>query len=1354
MCMKKIREIFFLLIAIVLMICSIGSAAADEPTGPTSDNVRMHITTDGGIDSTSAVHDNRLFIANWKSMDFSTTNAMGVFCFDLTNGDLIWFRSIGEVLSEITVADGQVFAGTKSGALFCLDEETGNTVWSVTGITAGYWGLTGAPLVNDGVVYVTSPTKHQLTGYDTGNGNLVFQRGLGSSGGIIFTSPTLSSSNNLLVMDDTRILEISPANDLVNSYTLPSAITTGSSIVAHGDAVYLNANGILYRINTIGEWTEAWNVSTLTSTTPVVTDSAVYVSQAGTLAAYDITSGEALDGFTTHVSGGSSSYLNPVLAGNTIYYAMNAHCGKVFAINATTGAEEWNFSLPESGNPGEDYTFFASSPVVCGENLFIGSEGAGFYVIGEGDLIEIDKTNAADQPYVPPAPMTVIYEGTVRLMNTSDGVTVKDALDAAVSAGGFTYNLTEYDTIKDINGIENAEDWSHSWMTTYYNNNEIPVYSVLDPVVAGATISLHYDELDASWNVVGTQYLVNVTVGNIDEPDPWTVIYDDTVNLTNSSDGVTVKDALDAAVSAGGFTYNLTEYDTIKDINGIENAEDWSHSWMTTYYNNNEIPVYSVLDPVVAGATISLHYDELDASWNVVGTQYLVNVTVGNIDEPDPWTVIYDDTVNLTNSSDGVTVKDALDAAVSAGGFTYNLTEYDTIKDINGIENAEDWSHSWMTTYYNNNEIPVYSVLDPVVAGATISLHYDELDASWNVVGTQYLVNVTVGNIDEPDPWTVIYDDTVNLTNSSDGVTVKDALDAAVSAGGFTYNLTEYDTIKDINGIENAEDWSHSWMTTYYNNNEIPVFSVLDPVVAGATISLHYDELDASWNVIGTEYMVNVTVNSISDLSITYPSTMVTGSSAVFTALANYPGNTTYSWDFGDNTSVVETKSSGVASAVDKIYTNAGTKIISVTAEYDNRSVTNSAEIIVTTPPSAFDESSSLEANLTGESISDIAHIFFTGTDVTDAANITISISRYQNQSSISDHDWLDIQTNYTIPNTNEKPLFILEIDSSNADGINNIHQLNNYARLTIRLAIDYANASNVSFYRYADGSNGYEQLHYTIGNVAPGWVEFLVDIPGFSTIIAVSDEIPANARTTAVSPPGTQINQIIPQYKTIYYGTITVDPGSFTYTTTMDDKTFIVNNLSVFGILHASGMNLQTKEWPGGIYVHSINGIAQDENLNGWLYQVNGMTTSQLSNNYMVHDGDKIVWYYSESMSSLPETSQYAYGFTVKVRTSAVPLLNLSAAETPTVNLGMPEGVTISSGIPQRITIDTSITQAGGFVNITEHAIIITTPGLQMTIPVKNLIRSDEIVTAEIQNMTAELVPAAGKIKTSGIEV
>ncbi len=685
---------------------------------------------------------------------------------------------------------------------------------------------------------------------------------------------------------------------------------------------------------------------------------------------------------------------------------MNAHRGKVFAINATTGTEEWSFSLPESGNAGEDYTFFVSSPVVYGENLFIGSEGAGFYVIGNGDLIEIDKTNAVDQPYVPPAPMRVIY------------------------------------------------------------------------------------------------------------------------------------------------------------------------------------------------------------------------------------------------------------------------------------------------------------------------------------------------------------DDTVNLTNSSTGVTVKDALDAAVAQGGFTYNLTAYDTIKDINEIENAEDWSHSWMTTYYNNNEIPVYSVLDPVVAGATISLHYDELDASWNVVGTEYMVNITISSITDLSITNPSTMVTGSSAVFTALSNHPGNTTYMWDFGDSTTAVETKASGVASTVDKTYTTTGTKIITVTALSDNQSIMNTATIVVTTPPAAFNEANSIAANLTGETISDTTRIFFTGTDVTDTSNIMISISRYQNQSSISDDDWLNIQTNYTIPNTNEKPLFILEIDSSNANGINNIHQLNNYARLAIRLSIDYANASNVSFYRYVDGSNGYEQLHYTIGNVAPGWVEFLVDIPGFSTIIAALDEIPADSRSIPVSLTGTVANQATAKYKSRYYGTITVDPGSFTYTTTMDDKTFIVNNLSVFGILHASGMALQTKEWPGGIYVYSINGIAQDENLNGWLYQVNGMTTSHMSNNYMVHDGDKIVWYYSESMSSLPETSQYAYGFTVKVNASAVPLPTLSPAKTPTINLGMPEGVTISSGTPQRITIDTSITQAGGFVNITEHTIIITTPGLQMTIPVKNLIRSDEIVTAESQNMTAELVPAAGNIKTSGIEV
>ncbi len=995
--MKKMRELFFLLSMVALTVCIIGIAAADEPTGPSSDNVRMHISVDGGIDSTPAVNDSKLFIANWKSMDFYTTKAMGISCYNLTDGDRIWFRSIGEVVSGITAADGQVFAGTKSGALYCLDEETGNTMWNVSGIVSGnYWGLTSTPLVNNGVVYVTSPTRHMLFGYDVSNGNLVFQQLLESNGGIDFTSPALSSSNNLLMTNGTSIIEVSPANGLVNSYNISSGITTGSSIVVHGNAVYLNANGVLYRINTNGEWTEAWNVSTRTSTTPVVTDSAVYVSQSGNLSAYNVTTGEALEGFTTHISGGTSGYLNPVLAGNTVYYAMNAHQGKVFAINATTGAEEWNFSLPNSENAGEDYAFFASSPVVYDDNLFIGSEGAGFYVIGEGNLIEVDGTNAVDQPYVPQSSGTVIYNGSVTLTNTSAGVTVKDALDAAVSEGGFSYNLTASNTIADINGIQNADDWSQTWMTNYYNNNETPVFSVLDPIIAGATISLHYDEFDAAWNVVGTEYLVNVTVSNIVEPASWTTIYEDSINLTNTSTGVTVKDALDAAVSAGGFTYNLTASNTIADINGIQNADDWSQTWMTNYYNNNETPVFSVLDPIIAGATISLHYDEFDAAWNVVGTEYLVNVTVSNIVEPASWTTIYEDSINLTNTSTGVTVKDALDAAVSAGGFTYNLTASNTIADINGIQNADDWSHTWMTTYYNNNDTDVYSVNDSVISGATISLHYDEFNTtSWSVLGTEYIVNVTVSNIVEPTPGT------------------------------------------------------------------------------------------------GTQ------------------------------------------------------------------------------------------------------------------------------------------------------------------------------------------------------------------------------------GGSTP---------------------------------------------KSISYRTITVQPGSFTYRTTEDEKQITVNNQSVFGILFESGKTLQTKEWPGGIYVYSINGITQDENLNGWLYQVNGMTTSQMSNNYITQDGDKIVWYYSDDMTATPETSNNVYGFTVKVnlpagiaKTSgtAAPLLNLSPSDTPTITLKLPEGVTIS-GISgsQILTIDTTVTKVSGYVNVTENSIIITTPGLQITILIETPEWNGDTVTARIQSVTAELIPAAVSVKTAGIEI
>ncbi|HJJ54444.1 MAG TPA: DUF4430 domain-containing protein [Methanocorpusculum sp.] len=565
--------------------------------------------------------------------------------------------------------------------------------------------------------------------------------------------------------------------------------------------------------------------------------------------------------------------------------------------------------------------------------------------------------------------------------------------------------------------------------------------------------------------------------------------------------------------------------------------------------------------------------------------------------------------------------------------------------------------------------------------------------------------------------------------------------------------------ILDINGIKDTEGTGKYWGIDI-NGESAPFGIGSNAISTGDYITFNYGSGSGT-----PEYIVNITVGIEPNLSIISPLNMTTGSSAIFTALSSFPENTVYTWDFGDSTKAVETKASGVSSAVEKTYTTTGIKTISVTAVSEDISIRNTVTISVTTPPAAFNESSGILANLAGISVPDTTQISFTGTDVTDLSNITISISRYQNYSSITDDDWVDIQANYTIPNTNEKPLLILEIDSSNADGVNNIHQLSNYARLTVRLSIDSATASNVSFYRYVSGSNSYEQLNYTKGlsyfptNGNPSWAEFLVDIPGFSTIIAAVDEIPKDARATVVLSGGTPGGQPNPQPPTISYRTITVNPGSFTYTTTMDGKSFIVDRMSVFGILDASGMAIQTKGTDYGIYIHSIDGMAaQDGTTNGWMYQVNGIAPGQGASNYITHDGDKIIWYYSDSMEATPSTSTRTYGFTVKVNPgvvpTAVPQPTLSPAKTPTINLGVPNGVTVSSGTSQTITVDTLITQAGSSVIITEDTIIITTLGLQMTIQVKNLRWADEIATADIQSVTTKLSPASSLIQTAGIVI
>ena len=106
-----------------------------------------------------------------------------------------------------------------------------------------------------------------------------------------------------------------------------------------------------------------------------------------------------------------------------------------------------------------------------------------------------------------------LYEGSVTVITEDGTATIEDVYNAVAEAGGFTYTVSPWGTIADINGIANTE--TEFWMTDYENNADTPVYSVADPVIEGAVISLHYDVFDENWQPLETKYTAKITVADI-----------------------------------------------------------------------------------------------------------------------------------------------------------------------------------------------------------------------------------------------------------------------------------------------------------------------------------------------------------------------------------------------------------------------------------------------------------------------------------------------------------------------------------------------------------------------------------------------------------------------------------------------------------------------------------------------------------------------------------------------------------------------------------------------------------------------------------------------------------------------
>ena len=133
--------------------------------------------------------------------------------------------------------------------------------------------------------------------------------------------------------------------------------------------------------------------------------------------------------------------------------------------------------------------------------------------------------------------------------------------------------------------------------------------------------------------------------------------------------------------------------------------------------------------------------------------------------------------------------------------------------------------------------------------------------------------------------------------------------------------------------------------------------------------------------------------------------------------------------------------------------------------------------------------------------------------------------------------------------------------------------------------------------------------------------------------------------------------------------------------------SSYTVNRRTALGALDAWGVSYTVDDgWYdqyGTLYITAINGRT-NEGASGWMYQVNGVSPSVGANVKTVQNGDRVVFYWSESMSSTPATSDNAIWLKVvygsgsdsgDADTTADYANAFGPATAATIPVGLPEG-------------------------------------------------------------------------------
>lgn len=297
-----------------------------------------------------------------------------VLAFDAETGEERWRTTVCDNVADQNlvyppaVADGRVFASTFAEALYALDAETGDALWTYS--LDHQWG--GPILAADDLVVATDDSR-RVFAVDAETGREQWEYHYHEP---LPATPVVADGTLYLGFDDRSALcAIEPETGAFRweqagpDDQWVEAMTVADGTVYAGWGLPGDEPGHLLAIDAeTGE--EAWRLETeqTVDTEPAVADETLYVHSGGWLRAVDAETGRVLWRFDTEGAFDRDFYHSiepPVVADGTVY--VGGYDATVYAVDAETGEQRWSYAF------GQDVPLYVT-PVLHRGSLYVGSD--------------------------------------------------------------------------------------------------------------------------------------------------------------------------------------------------------------------------------------------------------------------------------------------------------------------------------------------------------------------------------------------------------------------------------------------------------------------------------------------------------------------------------------------------------------------------------------------------------------------------------------------------------------------------------------------------------------------------------------------------------------------------------------------------------------------------------------------------------------------------------------------------------------------------------------------------------------------------------------------------------------------